>query len=117
MSTYRQWALGPQPSYRQKPIKQHFARPYSIAHGREDEHAAALRRGLERLGPGFVGHLCGVCKGGGSRRERYTAGCGMGSYWSTGACDWCDGIGLRQHDNPAPLTVLDQVLRAGEADA
>lgn len=86
---------------------------FSIAHGRTAEHAAQLRRGLAQLGPGFCAELCGVCLGEGEYRQRFTAGCGGGSFLSMSGCDYCDGTGLMQGRSFAPVSVREQVLRAG----
>lgn len=83
---------------------------YSIAYGRTAEHAAALKRGLERMCEGFTAELCGICEGHGERRQRYIEGMMMGP------CDYCGATGLRQGDEvraPAPLSVVNQVLVAG----
>lgn len=39
--------------------------------------------------------LCGCCGGKGRYEQRYTVGCGGGSYMSKGRCDSCEGTGLR----------------------
>lgn len=85
---------------------------YSIAYGHTKEHAAALKRGLLAL-PGFLAHICGACDGEGQSLQHYNAGCGAGMVRMMGGCDWCDGMGLRQGDKPAPVSVVNQVLQAG----
>ena len=81
---------------------------YSIAYSREKEHAEALKRGLAKMPPGFTAELCALCDGRGAR----------GTYDQ--ACEYCGGHGLRQGvgrpyawKNPAPVSVVNQVLRAG----
>lgn len=85
---------------------------YSIAYGRTQEHAAALRRGLEVLGPRFVAEVCSLCEGHGQYRQVYNMGCGMGMQRSMGGCDYCGKLGLLQAGKPAPLSVMYQVLNA-----
>jgi hypothetical protein len=85
---------------------------FSIAHGREDEHAAELKRGLSRMPSGFVAQVCWACDGRGARRQTYTAGCGGGYYSAMGGCDFCDGTGLMQGAKPAPASVRAQLLIA-----
>lgn len=88
---------------------------WSIAYGREKEHAAELRAGMQRVQPGFLAQICGVCQGEGQYEQTYTAGCGGGYFRSMGGCDHCDGTGMRQGNSPAPRSVVDQVVNAGRA--
>lgn len=89
---------------------------YSIAYGRTKEHAAALARGLTKLGATFIATVCPLCKGEGQRLQVYTNGCGMGTSRLMGGCDYCDATGLLQGSKPAPSSVREQVLNAaGEA--
>lgn len=89
---------------------------WSIAYGREAEHAAALRIGLDRLGPGFAARVCGVCAGEGRCVQTFTAGCGGGYFQTNAGCDWCDGTGLLQGDRPAPASVRAQVIEKALQD-
>lgn len=84
---------------------------WSIAYGREDEHAAELKRGLEQL-PDFAAAICFACDGKGQYRQTFTAGCGRGYYKTMSGCDYCDGTGLLQGSKPAPASVREQVLVA-----
>jgi len=86
---------------------------WSIAYGREQEHAAELRAGLQRMQKGFLAELCGLCQGEGQYEQMFTAGCGGGYYRSMSGCDFCDGTGLRQGAGPASKSVVDQVVNAG----
>lgn len=93
---------------------------YSIAYGHTDEHAAALKRGLEKLPVDFAAKVCPVCDGHGQYRQTYNAGCGMGTYQSMGGCDHCDGTGLvwksaNGWGKAAPESVRNQVLVAATA--
>lgn len=90
---------------------------YSIAWGRTEEHAAALKRGLERLPEGFRAKVCFACEGHGECEQLYTAGCGGGYYRSKGRCDWCAGTGLLQGTAAAPASVREQVLFAAQKEA
>lgn len=84
---------------------------YSVAYPNQKAHAAALKRGLRLMVPGFTAELCAVCGGEGSR-----------SQWGP-ACDCCGGQGLCQgtghpytYQRPAPVSVTNQVLHAGGGD-
>ncbi|TIU88831.1 MAG: hypothetical protein E5W06_00240 [Mesorhizobium sp.] len=88
---------------------------WSIAYGREKEHAAELRAGLRQMQAGFLAELCGLCSGEGQYEQMYTAGCGGGYFRSMGGCDYCNGTGLRQGAGPAPISVVEQVTNAGRA--
>lgn len=90
---------------------------YSIAYGREKEHAAELKRGLEILGPNFLAEICGLCDGEGQYRQTYGLGCGMGTAFMVGGCDHCGFTGLRQGGGPAPASVRGQVLTAARREA
>lgn len=76
---------------------------------------AHLKAGLQRLGPGFLGRLCGVCDGAGEYEQLWTAGCGMGYYRAMGDCDHCGGTGLMLGNARAPASVICQVVEAGKA--
>lgn len=88
---------------------------YSIAYGREPEHAAELKAGLETMVDGFAACLCGWCGGEGRSEQRFTAGCGGGYYNAMSGCDPCDGTGLvlAGDQGPAPASIREQVLTAG----
>jgi hypothetical protein len=86
---------------------------YSIAYGRAEEHAAALKRGLAQMVPGFTATLCRGCGGAGTPLNG-----GFGR-----ACEECGGMGLCQGigrpygwRRPAPLSVVNQVLVAGNGE-
>lgn len=85
---------------------------WSIAYGREKEHAAELKTGLAKMPAGFMADICPSCDGEGQRMDTYTAGCGGGYYRAMGGCDYCDGTGLLQAYKPAPKSVREQVLTA-----
>lgn len=85
---------------------------YSIAYGREAEHAAELKAGMARLPSGFIAEICWGCDGRGEREEMFTHGCGGGYYRSRTGCDYCDGTGLQQAGKPAPASVREQVINA-----
>lgn len=85
---------------------------FSIAYGREAEHAEALKRGLKALPTEFTASICGICKGEGRYPQMFTAGCGGGYYRANARCDYCDGTGLTQGNKPAPASVREQVLHA-----
>lgn len=87
---------------------------YSIAHGRAQEHADDLRRGLAALPTEFYADVCGLCDGLGEYKQRFTAGCGGGTFLSIGGCPMCDGTGLMQGSNSAPMSVRNQVLVAAK---
>lgn len=80
---------------------------------RDGVNPPVLREGLATLGATFAADICPLCDGAGSRRQRYTAGCGMGDFSMNGTCDYCDGYGLVQHGKPAPSSVVNQVILAG----
>lgn len=80
-----------------------------------EDHANRLRRGLKRL-PEMVATICDLCEGRGEREQRYTIGCGFGLCHAIGVCDYCNGSGLLQGNEPAPDSVLNQVLVAGEKE-
>lgn len=86
---------------------------YSIAYGREQEHAAELRAGLDKMQTGFLARICPQCNGEGQYSQMYTAGCGGGYFRSMGGCDYCEGHGLLQGSKPAPASVVEQVALAG----
>ena len=96
-----------------------MGRPYSIAYGREEEHAAELRAGIAKMVEGFTAYVCEMCEGRGERREMFTAGCGGGYFRAMTGCDYCDGTGLCQGafrlHSPAPASVREQVLTAARA--
>lgn len=85
---------------------------WSIAYGREKEHAAELKRGLAKMPSDFIASICGLCDGEGQYRQTFTAGCGGGYHQSMSGCDFCDGTGLLQCSQPAPASVREQVLHA-----
>lgn len=69
-------------------------------------HQAALHRGLEVLGPDFVAQICWWCKGTTNH-----------NYWG---CEVCgppgkgSPLGLLVNNEPAPYSVVNQVLVAAE---
>lgn len=85
---------------------------WSIAHGREDEHAAELKAGLAKLPSNFIAEICWGCDGRGASKQLFTAGCGGGYYHTISGCDYCNGTGLLQCDLAAPASVREQVLTA-----
>lgn len=88
---------------------------FSIAYGQTAEHAETLTKGLARLGPNFLATICPICKGFGECQQRYTAGCGSGSYTTVGGCDYCGATGPLQGNREAPDSVREQVLIAGQS--
>lgn len=88
---------------------------YSIAYGREKDHAAELVAGLALLTPEFSAQVCLWCAGEGRSRQMFTAGCGGGYYHAMSGCDHCAGTGLVEKSSrrAASLSVREQVLVAG----
>lgn len=78
--------------------------------------AATLKRGLEKLGPGFRAEVCYFCSGEGAYEQTYTIGCGAGYYRSLGRCDHCEGEGLVIGNRAAPRSVIAQVMTAAGFD-
>jgi hypothetical protein len=72
-----------------------------------------LEKGLSFL-PNLLARICPVCNGHGEYEQTYNAGCGMGLYQVTGPCSYCEGGGLLQGNLPAPSSVRNQVIVAGE---
>lgn len=79
------------------------------------QHSANLAAGLLMLGPEFTAKICSICDGHGEREQTYTAGCGGGYFKSMGPCEYCEEHGLLQNGKPAPISVVIQVINAGEA--
>jgi hypothetical protein len=69
--------------------------------GQEDAHAARLAAGLRKLPEGFLAEVCPLCRGQG-RHAHFM-------------CRLCRATGLVQGEQPAPLSVLNQVLTAATA--
>ena len=88
---------------------------YSIAYGREKEHAAELAAGLSAMTPEFSAEICFWCSGEGQSRQMFTAGCGGGYYHAMSGCDHCAGTGLvdKLARRAASASVREQVLVAG----
>lgn len=63
--------------------------------------------------PEFV-RVCPLCKGEGKTEQTYTAGCGMGSYRSMGACEYCKGWRFLSGDKPITSSILNQINVANE---
>jgi len=72
------------------------------------QHAAQLKRGLERLGPNFVATICYWCDGTTTHNFEHCHVCGAGKFYGT-------SLGLLINNKPAPDSVVNQVLVAGEA--
>ena len=65
--------------------------------------------------------VCPLCDGKGEYEQRYTVGCGMGTYKSIGPCDYCKhpeghlyngmkGLGYRMKDgSTVSLSVINQI--------
>ena len=75
----------------------------------DKDQAEVLNRGIANLSSEFAAVVCPVCKGAGEYRQTYTAGCGMGSYQSTGSCDWCEGEGVLMNGKAASSSVINQI--------
>lgn len=72
-------------------------------------HVAALRRGLARLGPTYLAKICYWCDGyTGIYSEGHCHVCGDGKPYGT-------ALGLLIDGKPAPESVVNQVLIAGES--
>jgi hypothetical protein len=78
-----------------------------ITYGKEIFHAMQLKRGLEKLGPNFVATLCYWCEGTGHHKFEHCTVCGRGKQYGC-------ALGLLIENTPAPESVVNQVLIAGE---
>lgn len=81
-------------------------RTHFIVYGRENEHKAQLEAGLKALGPKFLAQLCWWCDG--TTRHKYES-CNV-----CGKHGYCLGLGLLVGNEPAPHSVVNQVLVAAE---
>lgn len=89
--------------YRLRPV--YGKASVSVAYPNNAEHAARLVRGIRRMHPAFMGRVCELCDGWGSEKH---------SPWSD-ACRWCNGTGVLVADQPAPFSVVNQIIvAAGE---
>lgn len=83
--------------------KPFFTRGHGVVYGlvrHPEEHARALRHGLDILGPSYVCEPCSMCKGTGLKPDRF-------------GCSYCEGTGLTQDfDRAATDSQRHQVLRA-----
>ena len=78
-----------------------------VTYGEGDKHAERLKQGLAVLGPNFVAKLCWWCDGTTMRKFEPCNVCGKGRvYWA--------GLGLLIGNEPAPESVVNQVLVAAE---
>lgn len=73
-----------------------------------DKHAERLKRGLLRLGPGFLASLCWWCHGTASHKFEHCTVCGK---------HYGSALGLLVNNEPAPSSVVNQVLVAAGEDA
>lgn len=80
---------------------------------RDGVNPPVLRQGLATLGSAFTADICPLCEGAGSRRQHFTAGCGMSDFSMNATCDHCDGYGLVQNGHAAHPSVVNQVIIAG----
>ena len=78
-----------------------------VPYGDGDKHAAKLKKGLEHLGVGFVAQLCYWCEGTTTRKFESCHVCGRGRVYGT-------SLGLLINNQPAPESVVNQVLVAAE---
>lgn len=68
---------------------------------KHNQYKARLKFGLFRLQEKYVAKICCWCDGTTKATKSET-------------CDICDGVGLLQGNEPAPTSVVIQVLEAGE---
>lgn len=76
-----------------------------VTFGQEEAHAASLKKGLERLGPGFLAAICWWCDGTTMRKCEHCTVCGKGRLYGS-------ALGLLIGNEPAPESVVNQVLEA-----
>lgn len=79
-----------------------------VAYGATDLHAQKLKRGLAALGPDFGVIICWWCEGTTLHRFEQCDVCGKGYQQMP--------LGLLQGNNPAPASVVNQVLVAAERE-
>lgn len=82
-----------------------------IPFGETEAHVEKLKIGLAKLGPQFLGRICGICHGHTRYEQRYCDG-PNGSFRMNGECDYCGATGLQVAHKPAPMSVVNQVLTA-----
>ncbi|HVK55884.1 MAG TPA: hypothetical protein VM532_12755 [Burkholderiales bacterium] len=82
-----------------------------------DADALASVRVIAMAIPSLV-EVCSLCNGKGSRRELYTAGCGMGHYYAMSPCNYCNATGYRYKHTGEPVgkSVVNQIRVAQERD-
>jgi hypothetical protein len=80
-----------------------------VQHDKREEHAAKLKAGLARLGPSFVARLCYWCEGNTMRNFEHCSVCGRGRFYGS-------ALGLLICNEPAPESVVNQVLVAAETE-
>lgn len=78
-----------------------------VTWGKFDEHQAALRKGLERLGPDFSAQLCYWCEGRTVRKFEHCDVCGRDRQYGCSL-----GLLYKISLKPAPESVVNQVLEA-----
>lgn len=79
-----------------------------IAWDHQQEHAAKLQRGLALLGANFCAQICYWCKGETALiGEGHCHVCGNGKPYGT-------ALGLLVNGQPAPESVVNQVVIAGD---
>lgn len=73
------------------------------------KHVKRLQAGIAKLQvDGFLGEVCGVCKGHGEYRQHYIEG------RMTGVCSYCEGTGATLGDKAVTDSVLNQILVAAD---
>lgn len=77
-------------------------------------YVRTLHRGLGRLRPAYIAHVCGPCAGQGHHKYRVSCTSGPGFAELTAPCDHCGGRGLRTGHFPATKATLNQVLAAAD---
>jgi hypothetical protein len=80
-----------------------------IPHGQERQHAAALKKGLAKLGPDFSAELCYWCEGTGLKKWSSCNICERGRPYGTAL-----GLLYKGGSRPAPESVVNQVLEAAK---
>lgn len=78
-----------------------------VTYGTEQEHAKKLKTGLAKLGPSFLAEICWWCDGTTMRKFEHCSVCGKGRQYGS-------ALGLLIHNEPAPESVVNQVLVAAD---
>ncbi len=79
-----------------------------ITSGQEKIHAEKLKQGLIKLGSNYVAIICWWCEGKGFRKFEHCTVCGKNKPYAT-------GLGVLINNQPAPESVVNQILVAADA--